>query len=268
MERVEELRSYRALRACGLSGYEAKAYISLCLQGPSTARRVAEAANIPYTKVYDVLSKLERRGMVEALEGRPLRYRAIPPSQVAEDLRGQLSRMAAQAEEALAEELQPLYASGGEEEFPRLIKSWGDAEVALRSAASAAKRELMVHVGWPDAAYVALLVELLKGAMERGVAVRVVASRDARAVGEVARLLKSAEVRLTKASLPVNVVVVDGSQALFTLASRLKRGRAARRLTVRVAVKELAELVREYLNMVWEAGARLEEAKPRGPRAP
>jgi sugar-specific transcriptional regulator TrmB len=268
MEQVEELKTYRALRACGLSGYEAKAYISLCLQGPSTARRVAEGADMPYTKVYDTLSKLERRGMVEALEGRPLRYRAIPPSQVAQNLRSQLSRMAAQAEEALVEELQPLYASVGSEDFPKLIKSWSDAEAALRSAASTAKRELMVHVGWPDASYMALLVEQLRRAVERGVVVRVVVSRDAKAVREVAQLLKLAEVRLAKASLPVNVVVADGSQVLFTLASRPDRGRAARRLTVRVAVKELAELVREYLNMVWEAGARLEEAKPRGPRAP
>ena len=259
---MEGLKAYSALRACGLSDYEVRAYVALCLQGPSTARQVADAAGIPYTKVYDTLSRLERKGMVEVLEGRPMKYRALPPSHVAENVKAQLSRVAAQAEEALVEELQPLYVGVGGEGFVRLIKSWSDVDAALRSTASSAQRELLVHVGWLDPYYMEAFVDQVVKAAERGVEVRIVVSRSYARSKELARLARVAEVRLAmaRAALPINVLVADGSQALFILASKPRRGRVTRRLAVRFAVKELAELVKEYVELVWEASSKIEES--------
>lgn len=202
------------------------------------------------------MARLERRGMVEVLEGRPMKYRALPPSQVAEDIKVQLGKVAAQAEEALLEELQPLYTGEGEEGFVRLIKSWNDVEAALRSMVSAVRHELVAHVGWVDASYVDSFMEQVARSVERGVKVKVLVSKSCAKAKELTKLAQLAEVRVTstRAELPINVLVADGSQALFILTSKARRSRLARRLAVRIAVKELAELIKEYVEAAWKAG--------------
>ena len=46
----------------GLSEYEAKTYISLIREGPSTARRLSMISNVPRTKIYGTLKKLIEKG--------------------------------------------------------------------------------------------------------------------------------------------------------------------------------------------------------------
>ncbi|NOZ88332.1 MAG: hypothetical protein GXO15_00200, partial [Crenarchaeota archaeon] len=57
---MEAERQLREL--LGLSGYEARAYLAL-LRGARRAREVAREAGIPPQRVYDVLGRLEQRGL-------------------------------------------------------------------------------------------------------------------------------------------------------------------------------------------------------------
>jgi HTH-type transcriptional regulator, sugar sensing transcriptional regulator len=56
------------LMALGLSGYEAKAYLSLLRDSPSTAYEVARASGVPTSKIYEVLSRLLEKDVVSAVE--------------------------------------------------------------------------------------------------------------------------------------------------------------------------------------------------------
>lgn len=67
------------LHEMGLSEYEAAAYLALLQQGQGTAKEVANASDIPQSRVYDVLEKLETRGFVTIQMGRPKKYGAIEP---------------------------------------------------------------------------------------------------------------------------------------------------------------------------------------------
>jgi len=67
------------LREMGLSEYKAKAYVSLLKQGTSTAKEVASAANIPQSRVYDVLDSLETEGFVKVQPGRPKKFGPVEP---------------------------------------------------------------------------------------------------------------------------------------------------------------------------------------------
>ncbi|OYT44170.1 hypothetical protein B6U84_04675, partial [Candidatus Bathyarchaeota archaeon ex4484_40] len=55
----------------GLSEYEARAYISLLENGPSTARRLSMISGIPRTKIYGTLKKLIERDLVIEIPGNP-----------------------------------------------------------------------------------------------------------------------------------------------------------------------------------------------------
>jgi len=45
----------RILRELGLTEYETRAYLSLLEKGATTASKVSEHANVPYSKNYDTL---------------------------------------------------------------------------------------------------------------------------------------------------------------------------------------------------------------------
>jgi sugar-specific transcriptional regulator TrmB len=76
MEKKEILET---LKNFGLSEYEAKAYSTLALLGPSKAGNISKNASIPQSKIYDTLEELMRRQLIEVFEGRPKEFKAIPP---------------------------------------------------------------------------------------------------------------------------------------------------------------------------------------------
>jgi len=67
------------LQEMGLSEYKAEAYVSLLKQGTSTAKEVAAAADIPQSRVYDVLDALETKGFVKVQPGRPKKFGPVEP---------------------------------------------------------------------------------------------------------------------------------------------------------------------------------------------
>ena len=78
MRRVKE-KLVERLVELGLTQNEAKAYAALIELGAAPPLDVAALSGIPVSKVYYVLSKLERRGIVEAQQGKPKLYRAVEP---------------------------------------------------------------------------------------------------------------------------------------------------------------------------------------------
>lgn len=73
----EEFELY--LHEMGLSDYEASAYLALLQHGQGTAKEIADTSDIPKSRVYDVLEKLESKGFVTIQMGRPKKYGAIEP---------------------------------------------------------------------------------------------------------------------------------------------------------------------------------------------
>jgi sugar-specific transcriptional regulator TrmB len=64
----------KILHEIGLTEYETKAYLTLLERGVMTASEVSEHGAVPYSKVYETLNSLEKKGWVEAERGRPTRY--------------------------------------------------------------------------------------------------------------------------------------------------------------------------------------------------
>ncbi len=116
---VEELR-----RLLGLTGYEARAYLAV-LRGARRPREVSEASGVPVQRVYDVLARLERRGLVaRGGEG----YVAVDPVEalgaVAEAVVAEAGARAAELRR-LGELLRRVGAAG--ESYVRLAPGLGEA---------------------------------------------------------------------------------------------------------------------------------------------
>ena len=67
----------KSLKEFGLTEYEASAYVALTLLGSGKASEISKKANIPQSKIYEVLDSLAKKQLIEFIGGRPKEYRAI-----------------------------------------------------------------------------------------------------------------------------------------------------------------------------------------------
>src|SRR3972149_3574049 len=72
------------LKDFGLNTYESKIWTALLSRGVSTAGELSDIANVPRSRSYDVLESLEKKGFIIMKIGKPIKYIAVPPSEVVE----------------------------------------------------------------------------------------------------------------------------------------------------------------------------------------
>jgi sugar-specific transcriptional regulator TrmB len=66
----------RYFESFAMTDYELRGFLALVLLGASTPDSIAMTAKIPRTSTYKVLEKLEERGFITSLEGRPKVFKA------------------------------------------------------------------------------------------------------------------------------------------------------------------------------------------------
>lgn len=96
------------LMALGLSKYEACAYLALLGQNDSTAVEVADRAEVPRQRIYDVLISLRDKGLILIRDGRPARHTARPPAEALSAMYEARLRAQRQENERLAGLIQQL----------------------------------------------------------------------------------------------------------------------------------------------------------------
>ncbi|MFC1755107.1 TrmB family transcriptional regulator [Thermoproteota archaeon] len=71
---IEEL-----LDKLGLSQYEKQAYLALLRLGRAKSRQISKESNVSYGRIYEILEKLEQKGLVSILPTEPKSFEAIDP---------------------------------------------------------------------------------------------------------------------------------------------------------------------------------------------
>ncbi len=72
-----------SLKAIGLTDYEISIYLTLIAKGPMDARELSDASGVPYSRIYNILTQLEKnkRWLIKEEESRPSRYFAKSPDE-------------------------------------------------------------------------------------------------------------------------------------------------------------------------------------------
>ncbi len=96
------------LRLFGLNRYEALAYVELARRGVLTSKEISDFAGIPYPRVYDVLTSLERKGWIVREPGKPMRYRAVEPGVVLRSVERETRKKLEEAKEEIIRGLKPV----------------------------------------------------------------------------------------------------------------------------------------------------------------
>lgn len=82
------------LKDFGLNTYESKLWTALLSRGVSTAGELSDIAGVPRSRSYDVLESLEKKGFIVMKLGKPIKYIAVPPSEVLERVKKKITEEA------------------------------------------------------------------------------------------------------------------------------------------------------------------------------
>ena len=177
------------LRDLGLSEYEARAYRALLNTGPTTAKELSRASDVPMGRIYDVLNSIEGYNLVRSqTASRPKKYVAVEPDtaldRLLEDKKRELEQKADQYEEIvddLASELdaaEPVEdqfwtaAVGPEETMDLLLERLAAADERIVMITSNPAPQLDIGTVGED------VLAHLEDALDRGVEVDVLMSRE------------------------------------------------------------------------------------------
>ena len=73
-------QTQKSLEEIGLAGYEIKAFTTLIKTGELTASNLSQQSGVPYSKIYEVLGGLEKKGWIGSDKSRPTKYFAKSPN--------------------------------------------------------------------------------------------------------------------------------------------------------------------------------------------
>src|SRR2546421_3225847 len=168
-------RTKRALKDFGLTEYEVKVYVALVESGPIAASEVSKVASVPYSKIYEIIGNLERKGWVESEQGRPIKYYPKAPSVALDSSRARVENTLRVSEAEALSDLQPLYEKKGVQERPDIwiVRGQNNIVDRIRETLGRTRRELLVALPIVPESVISLAIPLLSLLTTRGIKVSV-----------------------------------------------------------------------------------------------
>jgi HTH-type transcriptional regulator, sugar sensing transcriptional regulator len=172
MSKTEE--AVTALSELGLTEYEARCFVALTKLTTGTAKEISQVSDVPRSRVYDTIERLDRKGLVDVQQSDPREYRAVEVETACRRIRENYDSRINTAENALEQIEQP--------ESTEDAGVWSISEtdhVTDRIASFIENAEESVHhvVATDEVVDDAILAEL-RGATDRGVEVVVEVPTD------------------------------------------------------------------------------------------
>ena len=243
-------RASASLEGLGLTGSEVKAYIALLRGGSMTANDVSREARIPYSKVYDALESLHRRGWVEVQKSRPIVYTAKPPDAALEELKARSETERKEREQVALEELMTIYVSRGEQERPDIWIMRGTNEILSRvkNLLLNCRAELLIALPPQLVSFADRIEPLMAALKEKGVKSLILTSPELpkEAVDQLGRY---AEIR-TRKTMYGGGLVSDSREVVLLLAGGEQGGLP---LAIWASHHGLASFAKDYFEFLWNS---------------
>ncbi|MCU4924756.1 TrmB family transcriptional regulator [Halobacteria archaeon AArc-dxtr1] len=96
-----------AMESLGLTEYESRCFVALTRLSKGTAKEVGRVADVPRSRVYDTVKRLEERGLVEVQRSEPQEYKAVPIDMATRRIREDYDSRVNAAENALQQVEEP-----------------------------------------------------------------------------------------------------------------------------------------------------------------
>lgn len=243
-------RAAAAVEALGLTGSEVKAYVALLRGGTMTASDVSREARIPYSKVYDALESLHKRGWIEEQKSRPIVYTAKPPDTALEELKSRQETERREQEQIALEELMGIYVRRGEQEKPDIWIMRGTNEILSRvkNLLLNCRTELFVALPPQLMPFTDRLEPLFAALKEKGVRSLVLSSPDLPQDASD-KLARYAEIR-TRKTMYGGGLISDSREVVLLLGGG-EQGTLP--LAIWASHHGLASFAKDYFEFLWSS---------------
>ena len=264
-----------SLRDLGLSEYEARVYRALLDIGPTTAKELSRASEVPMGRIYDVLASIETHSLVRSQSAsRPKKYVAVEPetalSRLLADRRRELEAKVDQYEQTVEQLVEQLETTEPTEEtfWTAAVGPTETVDLLVERLAAADERVVMVAAtlaqGFDVDTVGDRVAESLEEALKRGIEVSLLmrpelVSTLPETVGErYERVLAPNERFRTRTSESVErtFTVIDGTETCIEVPHPLDRSRSFAMIDLKDR-EFAAEITREF-EPRWERAEPLE----------
>ncbi len=240
------------LREMGLNAYEIDSYIVLLDEGQLTAMEVSQQANVPYSKMYEVLNSLKEKGWIKSSESRPFKYYPVPPLEAARCIKLRLEDKYVQWENTVAETLQPLYEKRELVERPDMLILRGQQQVLTKMEEILKKASVEIVVAAPEFAkpVITLAEPLLDGGLKKSVKVKLMAAGKKQDWIFLKKFAGLGELRI-RDHMFGGGVIADGKEAMLFL------GEDKPSLVIWSNHVGLVGFAREYFQFLWDSSSKV-----------
>jgi len=257
-EFLSKLRRYFSLNL-----YEVKIWAALLSRGVSTAGELSDIANVPRSRSYDVLESLEKKGFVIMKLGKPIKYIAVPPSEVLERVKKNMRIEAEEKVKRLEElkgtevlqELNTLHTQGVELVEPADLSGslrgrhnlYNHLEMTIRDAEESV---VIMTTSQGLMRKVEGLKPTLEAVKKRGVKIRIAAPLTKETKSAVKEIQDIAEVRNTDSK--ARFCIVDGKELIFMVLDD-KDVHPTYDIGIWVNTPFFAKALEELFNIAWKS---------------
>ena len=246
----EETRD--ALREMGLNAYEIDAYLVLLEGGQMTAMEISQQANVPYSKIYEVLNSLKDKGWIKSSETRPFKYFPVPPLEATRFTKLLLEDKYVNWENTVAETLQPLYEKRELVERPEMMILRGQQAVLTKLEDVLKKASIEIVVAAPEFAkpLITLAEPLLGSGLKKTVKVKLMAAGKKEDWLFIKKYAGLGELRI-RDHMFGGGIISDGKEAMLFL------GEDKPSLVIWSNHVGLVGFAREYFQFLWDSSAKV-----------
>ena len=255
--------SIEILVELGLTHTEAKAYVSLLFLNTATARNLHTVSNIARQNIYQLLSDLEEKGLIEKVIAKPTKFKPIPADQAISLLLQRKKEQNSQLREKAISHFRNFEIGCAKPavldknaQFLLLSKSetspLGHID-KLGKAVNSAKKSVVGLITFPFFMKVKLMDEnVWKKAAERGVKLKFIIARRANEKSEInldpmLENTNNFEIRWTS-SLPTAVVLLIDDNEIFC-----RIGTNIESPVLWSSSSQFVGMVKDYLKLKWQS---------------
>lgn len=244
------------LQSLGLTGNECKAYLTVLKLGTCTAVQVSRESHLQRTDIYQLMSKLVSKGLVEETIDRPKRYSPVDAKQallrLAARTRDKLDRITKESEQ-LATKLEGFSKKSRQtpQEEIRVIYGSQSARAHLLESIKSAKSEFWAMAGRSRPQHISnrLLAESLRLIASKGLKARFILEIDKENLKRVRRMTAVAEI-VHYQPIPAYAYGVDDKSVAVSLAEE-PVNRPSKTTQLVTTYRPIVQVIRQLIDTLW-----------------
>ncbi|NWG10769.1 TrmB family transcriptional regulator [Candidatus Bathyarchaeota archaeon] len=242
----------QVLREVGLNTYEIDVYLALLEGGEMTAMEISKSANVPYSKIYEVLNSLKDKGWIKSIEARPTKYYPIPPLEALAVEKIRLEGKYASWEQTIASELQPLYEKQELVERPDILILHGQQGVLtkLEEMLKQANKEIMIAAPEFAKSMITSAPSFLETLQKSRVSIKLMVAGKAEEWKNLRKFAGIDELRV-RGQMFGGGIIADGKEAVLFL------GEETPSLVIWSNHTGLVRFAREYFQFLWDSSKKI-----------